>query len=106
LAGLLGWSLVLFQTEGEYSYRRWTSLIVPTMLILNHLAFNIVHKKPWSILLKIAAGVFLAFGCFILFSGRWSRVIRVPNIRVKLAGKTLSAIVARRRIGSFALLCL
>ena len=70
LAGLLGWSLVLFQTEGEYSYRRWTSLIVPTMLILNHLAFNIVHKKPWSILLKIAAGVFLAFGCFILFSGR------------------------------------
>jgi hypothetical protein len=56
-----------FRTPGYYAYQRWSSLIVPTFLILNHLAFAIVKPGPWKTALQIITFCFMIIALYLAF---------------------------------------
>ena len=55
-----------FRTPGYYAYHRWMSLVVPIMLLLNHLAFQIVKRQPWQTVMGILAFGWLIFSVYVL----------------------------------------
>jgi|GEM_PF-3824723 hypothetical protein len=51
----------------RYPYDRYNNTVVVLMLLLNNLAYQFRWPKPVTVVLRVAAWVWLAFGCFYIF---------------------------------------
>lgn len=66
--GLLLWYFVwLAHLRPGYPYERYNGFVVPLMLLLNHLAFAFRWQRRTTLLLRIAAYLWVIVGCFYVF---------------------------------------
>ncbi|TWU49026.1 hypothetical protein Poly51_49300 [Rubripirellula tenax] len=55
-------NVAILVADGDYGYRKYTSIVVTLMLLFNHVAFQYKLPKPFGTLAKLLAWTWLSIG--------------------------------------------